>query len=587
MTSYKRFLRSALIAAFAAGASFGFAQSNDDMINPPAGEWPQMGRDASQTRFSPLDQINTSNVGSLQLAWVRDMGYRQGFQGGPSVWNGVMYVATQTGVMALDATNGATLWNYSSPNPGTVITDSAVRGAPLVFDGRVYIATRYGAVVGLDAATGEEIWNSPLTNESWNEGFTTNPIWANGKIIAAPAGAAGGGAPGKVHAVSAEDGELLWTFNIIPTGPDDPAWDTWTNPPSWEAGIGGASAWNAGAYDPVSNIVIFGTGQPTPWDRIDQRRADPDGVISDDLYTASFIALDGDTGALRWHHQVVWGDEWDMDQHTVPIFADVDWNGTDRRVALLPTTSGYLVIIDANSGEFLAGHHAFEATTGGALVNTVHLGYDENNRAIISEEARQANIAFDDTGDFYFMCPGLRWAHIAPGAFSPATGLLYRPNQSACIDYGPQTMPEDWQPGERAYFFEVGPNRIEMWGERLGALTAFDPVTGEIVWEYAHHYGHDAGPVVTAGGLVFSAFTDRTFRALDAATGDVLFSQVLTTGSRASTMTYSVDGKQYVATMVGANSFSGFPVIPDYNPNIEGLFVPPAGGVMVFVYALP
>ena len=579
-------LRTIAVLATAAVAAFGFAQTDADMLNPPAGEWPQFGRDAAANRYSPLDQINTSNVSDLQLAWVRDMGYRQSFQGGPSVWNGVMFVATQTGVTALDATDGSTIWEYSSPNEGTVISDSAVRGAPLVYDGKVFINQRYGATVALDAATGEELWSVQLTDEALNEGFTTNPIWANGRVIASSSGADSGGSPGRIVAMNAEDGELLWTFNIIPTGPDDPAWATWNNAPSWEAGIGGASAWNAGAYDEETNIIVWGTGQPTPWDRIDPRRADPDAEVTDDLYTASWVAIDADTGEMKWYRQAVPGDEWDMDQHQVPTFATVDWNGTERRVAIMGSSTGYIYVVDANTGEYLANHPGFTSTTPGAEF-TIVLGYDENGRGIVSDAAREANQTFADTFEYYQMCPGLRWAHIAPPAYSPDTGLYYRPNNTLCHDYGADTMPPDWNPGERAYFWESGPNRPELWFDRVGALSAFDPVTGDVVWEFAYDYGYDAGPVVTAGGLVFSAFTDRTIRALDAATGEVLWSHVLSTGSNAGTITYAVDGEQYVAAMVGKSFFDGSPVIPDYNPNVEDLFIPPTGGVAVFVFKLP
>src|SRR5690606_1179087 len=151
-------IRSLLLIASTALLGLAFAQTDADMVNPPAGEWPQFGRDATAQRYSPLDQVNTENVADLQIAWVRDMGYRQSFQGGPTVWNGVMLVSTQTGVTALDATNGSTIWDYSSPNEGTVISDAASRGGPLVYDGKVFINLRYGATVALDAATGEELW---------------------------------------------------------------------------------------------------------------------------------------------------------------------------------------------------------------------------------------------------------------------------------------------------------------------------------------------------------------------------------------------------------------------------------------------
>lgn len=582
----QRPLRTLAIAALASFAALASAQTAEDMLNPPAGEWPQFGRDSIASRYSPLDQINTSNVADLQLAWVRDMGYRQSFQGSPTVWQGVMYVATQTGVTAIDATNGTTVWEYSSPNEGTVIADSAVRGGPVVYEGKVYINTRYGAVVAIDAENGEEVWRTQVTNEALNEGFTTNPIWANGRIVASSSGADSGGSPGRIVSIDAENGELMWTFNIIPTGPDDPAWSTWNNPPSWEAGIGGASAWNAGAYDPESNVILWGTGQPTPWDRIDPRRADPEGEVTDDLYTVSWVAMDADTGELKWYRQALPGDEWDMDQHQVPTFATVDWNGTERRIAIMGSSTGYIFIVDANTGEYLANHPGFTNAVEGAEY-TIVLGYDENGRGIVSDAARQANQDFEETYEFYRMCPGLRWAHIAPPAYSPETGLYYRPNNAGCTDYGAQTMPDTWQPGERAYFFETGPNRPELWFDRVGALTAFDPVTGDVVWEYASDYGYDAGPVVTGGGLVFSAFTDRMIRALDAATGEELWSSVLTSGSNAGTITYAVDGVQYVATIAGKTFYGSAPVIPDYNPNVEGLFVPPTGGVTVFVYKLP
>lgn len=561
----------ALILAF--GISPAFSQTVDDLIDPPPGEWPQLGRDASQTRYSPLDQIDTGNVGDLAISWARDLGFQQSHQGSPSVWNGIMYVPIEAGVLALDATNGNVLWEYFSPNIGDVITDTAVRGAPVVLDGKVFATLSHGAMVALDAETGDELWYAPLTQEERNEGFSTNPIFAGDRIIGAPNGADNGGAPGKIHSVGLEDGELLWTFDIVPMSPDDPAYATWTNPPSWEAGIGGASAWNAGAYDPVSNTVLYGTGQPTPWDRVDERRADPDGNVSDDLYSASWVALDADTGEIRWYHQVVPGDEWDMDQHTVPMFTNVEYEGEDRRVAVMATTSGWILVVDALSGDILEAHQGAEEVT-------VHLGYDEEFNPIISDDAREAMQA----GEYYRMCPGLRWAHIAPPAFSHDTGLYYRPNQMACIRYKAQTMPEDWAPGDRAYWFETGDTQEEDWFDRLGALTAFDPVTGDVAWEFGYDYGYDAAPVATAGGLVFSGFTDRVFRAFDASNGDVLFEQTLTAGSRGGTITYEVDGTQYVATLIGLNAPSAG-VIADYNPNVDQP-LPVAGNAAVFVFAL-
>lgn len=569
---FKRVIAQLAIAALIGGGSLAAAQSVADLNNPPPGEWPQHGRDSAATRFSPLDQINTSNVSDLRLAWARDLDERRHHQGTPTFWGGLLYVSTMYGVVALDGATGDVVWVFEDEPEEPLANERIPRGGPVVYEGKVIFNLFGGATVAVDALTGEVVWRTQTVDSSLREGYSTSPIFADGKIILGPAGADWGGAPGKIFALDVEDGELLWSFDVVPMSPDDPAYFSWTNPPSWEDGIGGGSAWNLGAYDYQTRTVIFGTGQPTPWDRVDDRRRD-DGEPSADLYTSSFVSIDVDTGALRWYKQIVPGDEWDFDQHTVPMFTNLEIDGTDTRVALLATTTGFFLVVDAESGEMLRWYQ-------GANEVTIHLGFDADGNPIINPEAR-----FTELGQFFRFCPGLRWAHIAPGAFSPDTGLWYRPNQIGCIQFGPDTLPDDWEPGERAVAFDTMPREDGDWFDRLGALTAFDPLTGEVVWEFSHHYGHDAGPVVTAGGLVFSAFVDRIFRAFDAATGEVLWQQPLTAASRSGTITYEVDGRQYVATMTGyATAGSG--IIPDFNPNV-GLPEPVLGNNALFVFALP
>ncbi|HEX7005487.1 MAG TPA: PQQ-binding-like beta-propeller repeat protein [Trueperaceae bacterium] len=564
--------RSAVATVMTAALALGAAQTYEQLVNPPAEEWPMFGRDVRETRFSPLDQINRSNVENLGLVWARDLGFQQGHQGSPVVWDGVMYVSTQTGVIALDATNGDVIWEYSKPNDGEVIADSAVRGSPVVFDGKVFFNTRYGMTVAVDAKTGEEVWAVQITDKSLNEGFSTNPIFGDGKLIVSRTGADSGGAPGKIHALDVENGEILWTFNTVPLDPSNPAYDTWQpNPPSWETGVGGGSAWNAGAYDPETNSVVYGTGQPTPWDRVSEARRDPDGEVSADLYTSSFVSLDVDTGELNWYHQIVPGDEWDYDQHTVPMFVDLEVNGEERRAVIAATTTGFVMVFDAETGEVYAGNQVAEETT-------VHLGFDEDWNPIINPAAR-----FEEVGEYFRVCPHFRWAHIAPAAFSPETGLYYRPNQMGCSNYGADVVPEDWEPGEQAWRAQAGPRDETYWFDNLGQLTAVDPLTGEVVWEWGTDYGMNSGPVATAGGLVMFTNHDRRFRALDAETGEVLFEQVLTAGSQGGTITYAVDGVQYVASIVGFGT-PQVGLIPDYNPN--EVSPPVAGNAAVFVFAL-
>lgn len=563
--------------------TFATAQSYEQLENPPEGEWPVFGRDVTRQNFSPLSQIDDTNVGDLQLVWARDLGFMPGgrptdLQGSPSVWNGIMYISTDTGLVALDATNGDLLWEYSNPTEGETTAedfpraayrDIAVRGAPVVFDGKVFFNLRRGLTVAVDAETGEEVWSVQLTDIDRNEGITTNPIIADGKLIVGPSGADYAGAPGRVVSLNVDDGEILWTFNTVPLSPDNPAASTWSNLPSWEEGIGGGSPWNAGAYDPVTRTVLYGTGQPTPWDRLDWRRSN-EGEPTADLYTASFVGLDVDTGELKWYHQVVPGDEWDYDQLTVPIFADLEMDGETRRVAVLATTTGYIVVLDAETGEFLRGHQMHPDPT-------VHIGYEEDGTPIIDDEMRH-----EGESDFHRICPGLRWAGIAPGAFSPETQLLYRPNDINCQNYAVASIPDDWEPGETALALEVGPKDETYWFEgREGGVSAINPDTGEVVWEWGTYYPHNAGVVATGGNLVFFSATDSKARALNATTGEVLWEHPLTTGSEGGTITYAVDGKQYVATLAGLGSPS-----QAQHPDAD-LPAAHAGNATVFVFALP
>lgn len=543
------------------------AQTLEDIYNPPPGEWPVVNRNPQGWRYSPLSQINRSNVNQLRLAWSLDLGFDGRFQGSPVVWDGIMYITSPEGVVAVDATNGQPIWEYWGELHEAALP-SIRRGAPVVYDGKVYITQSDASVVALDAKTGEEIWKTVVGDASRGELFTTGPILAAGKIVVGPAGADHAGAPGRIIALDAQTGEIVWTFNTVPRSPEDPGWDTWyPMKPSWEDGVGGGSAWNFGVYDPVTNIIVWGVGQPTPWDRLDHRRKDPDGVISEDLFTASFVALDADTGELKWYHQVVPGDEWDYDQHTVPVIADIEIGGEIRHVAILPTTTGFVVVVDAATGEFIHAHQYHPEVT-------VHLGYTPDGKPIINPAAR-----YTEVGQLFRQCPGIRWAHIAPGAFSPDTGLYYRPNQHACQDMVAQTLPENWQPGQRAYWYDMRPQTAEHMFERWGGLTAINPATGEVAWDFGYDYPNNAGVLATGGGLVFALFQDRHLRAFDAWTGEILWEQILPGSTEASPITYEVNGKQYVAALVG-----GFMTYPKPGSDLPPI---PAARPSVLVFALP
>lgn len=544
------------IVVLLASPFVGLAQTTEELTNPAPGDWPTYGRTLEMQRYSPLDQINTENVSDLDLAWSRSLGFDMAAQFSPAVYQGVMYINGPDRVQALDATNGELLWEYTVDlHENTGFVENRARGSVVVFDGKVYNALADGRVVALDAKSGEEIWISQVGAIEFGEGFSSGPIFADGKIILGPSGADIGGTPGRVLAMDTESGEILWTFNVVPQ-PGEPGFETWDPPES--AVWGGGSAWTPGAYDPQTRTVVYGTGQPVPWGHFEIRNPP-----SPDLYTASKVALDVDTGELKWYRQTVPADEWDYDQHATPTVADIELDGETRRVLLNPLTTGWLEVVDIETGELLRAHQIMPETN-------VHTGYTDDGEPIIDQSQR-----FSEPGQSMTLCP-FRWVNWEPGTFSPDTGLYYRPNTNDCRDYTLDALADDWQPGESPLNFKLEqlPDRFD----RFGALSAIDPDTGEVVWEFGHGYSHNAGAVATGGGLVFSGFPDRVFRAFDAKSGELLWKQVLSAGMHSSPITYEVDGTQYVAVPAGTSAKFGAQ---------EGLPESVTGQPTMFVFALP
>lgn len=568
-------------AAIAVAVALGGAAAQPQplsIVTPPVASWPQLGRDPSATRFSALDQIDRENVADLRVAWVANLGFTGRVQGAPAVWGDGLFVVTEDGVAAFDATDGTPRWSYVEASGGRTssgLPRMAPRGSPVVIPdatgGAIVIASLPSApaVVGLDATSGERIWRTDVGNPDFAEALRTNPILAGDVLVVGPTGADLSPVPGRLVALRPDDGAVAWSFDLVPVREEDPARATWApSPPGRMFGVGGGSGWNAGAYDPVTGTVIYGTGQPIPSDRLDPRRDDADGPVSRDLYTASFIALDAATGTLRWYHQVVPGDEWGYDQHTVPLVTDLTIGTDTRRVAILATTTGFIVLIDVATGAFVGAHGMVDGST-------VHLGYEADGTPIIDDTMRRTT-----SDQLLRVCPGSRWANIAPAAFSPVTGLLYRPNDLGCVQQGSGTAPDDWQPGARPTWLLAEPRAAADYFERWGGLSAIDPVTGHVAWSFDVPYPHDAGALVTGGGLVFSAFADQRFRAFDDRTGEVLWTHLLPAHSDAAPITYAVAGVQYVAVMAGRDTAA---------PSLPASGLPPSvtGPATLFVFTLP
>ena len=524
--------RALLAVLFAVSLSTVFAQTSEELLNPAPGEWPTFGRTLDMWRYSPLDEITKENVQDLRMAWSLGLESAIDAQFSPVVYDGVMYLPSSEGVTAVDAATGDRQWVYSvelSENT-PAFTAGRMRGGVVVYDGNVFGTTGDGRAYAVDAATGEQRWITQVGAVDLNEGFSAGPIFADGKIILGPAGADQGGVNGRVLALDTESGEILWTFNTVPA-PGEPGFETWDPPTA--AQYGGASAWTPGAYDPVTRTVIYGTGNAIPWWAGEHRRGD-------NLYVASYVALDVDTGALKWYFQVVPREEWDVDTINTPVVADLTIDGQQRRVAILASVTGYVIWLDVATGEYLQSE-------GYNPEFTYHLGFEDDGTPIIDDALRWTEAT---AGEIKLLCP-MRWVDYEPAAYDPERGIYFRPNTHECSELGNFPPPADWQPGESAINIVGGANQADRF-DRLGGLTAIDAATGEVLWDYAvDGYSQRAGVVATAGGLVFMGSADRGFRAFDADTGEVLWEQRLPAYIAGNPISYAVDGKQYVAVPVG------------------------------------
>lgn len=549
----------AVLLALLLAAPVALAQTAEELQNPDPDDWPTYGRNLEMWRYSPLDAINRDNVANLGMAWSRSLEFVIDAQFSPAVYDGIMYINAPDQVQALDAATGDLVWNYEAElhENTPFLTVSRSRGSVVVYDGKVFHALGDGRVVALDAQSGEEQWITQVGQIEVSEGFSSGPIFADGKIILGPSGADAGGVPGRVLAMDVENGEVLWTFNTVPQ-PGEAGFETW-EPPS-AAEWGGASAWVPGVYDPETRTVIYGVGQPIPWWAGNQRQGD-------NLYAASYVGLDVDSGELKWYHQVVPQDEWDYDLINTPVIADLEIDGETRRTAVIATVTGFLILLDADTGEFLA-HHLFHPD------NTVHIGYEDDGTPIIDDEMRWAP---DEAGDTRLVCP-LRWVDFEPAAYNPDSGIYFRPNTHECYEMTNAPQPDDWTPGE-------GPNNANLevlpdTFDRLGGLSAIEPVSGDVLWEWTSGYSQRSGVIATAGGLVFMGSPDRGFRAFDQETGEVLWEQRLPAYIQANPVTYSVDGTQYVAIPVGGEGPLVIGRQSDQPPLVTS-------NVQMFVFALP
>ena len=515
--------------------------------DPGGANWLAFGRTYSEQRFSPLDRIDTSTVGRLAVEWFVDLPGARGLVSTPLVVDGVLYFTGSMNVVrAVDAATGAALWEYDPE-----VAEHAGRRLRVGWDhsrgiafwkGKVYVATWDGRLNAIDAVTGRELWSTRTIAPDAALYVTGAPKVFKGKVLVGNGGTEHGAARGYVTAYDAETGAQAWRFHIVPGDPADGfendamamAAETWTGA-WWEFG-GGGNAWHGFTYDPEFDALYIGTGNGSPWNR---KIRSPGG--GDNLFLCSIVALDPDTGAYRWHYQTTPGETWDYNSNMDIVLADLTVDGRPVKALLHAPKNGFFYVIDRADGRLISADPFTEVTWATAVDAA-------SGRPVEAPGARY------ETGP----------ATIAPGpigghswhamSYNPATGLAYIPTIHLSYTFTDEGIDLDgWRSPQRGTGTGVATRRLgsSRADGVLGSLQAWDPVRRQQVWEAPLEGMWNAGTLTTAGNLVFQGRADGHLVAHDARSGAELWRFHVGSGISAPPITYALDGRQYVALLVG------------------------------------
>ena len=491
--------------------------------------WLTYSGDYDGKRYSELDQVNSDTVADLTLLWMRQTDASDVYlETSPIVNGGVMYVTVSPGsVVALDAATGEEIWTFQRALPeklslccGTVNRGVALHGTTL------YWGTLDAYLLAIDARSGKLIWEQNVADSDAGYTITSAPLAVKDLVLI---GVSGGeyGIRGHLDAYHAESGERVWRFYTIP-GPGEPGHETWSGD-SWQRG--GAGAWLTGSFDPTLNLVYWGTGNPSPL-------YNGDGRLGDNLYANSVVALDVDTGELRWHFQFTPHDLHDWAANQIPILADLEWDGEPQKLLLTANRNGFFYALDRTNGDYLHAK-AFVRQNWAERI-------DETGRPVLRPEAIPT-----PEGTLTWPSPhgGTNWQ--SP-AYSPVTGLFYVATlDGARVVYKQADTPK-YTPGE----FYLGSMHQLMSGDHrmVASLKALDPETGEIVWQYDNPprraMWRTGGVLATAGGIVIGGDNTALY-ALDAQSGDELWRLNVGGFINAAPMTYLAAGRQHITVAAG------------------------------------
>ena len=511
---------SCLLFTFAAFGQSGNGPSYEDLLNgfTDSGRWLTYSGDYSGKRHSPLKQITPDNIDELRSIWTFQSGTTtrgRGWEGTPLLDDGVLYVTGSNNyAWALDARTGRSFWEYrrNLPDDLTYGASAPVNRGFGMLGNQLFMVTLDAHLMSFDRRTGEVLWERELADYQIGYSATLAPLILDNKVIV---GISGGEyqTRGFIDAFDPVSGERIWRFNTIP-GPGEPGSETWPEDPQVLA-QGGGGTWMNGSFDPDLNLIYWGVGNPNP-DYYDENRP------GDNLYTDSIVALDADSGELRWHYQFTPHDVNDWDSNHMPVLANIEWQGESRRVVMVGNRNGFFYVLDRVTGEFLLGE-PFTATTWAREIG-------DDGRPIVVNDGSLGCLP-DPWGSTNFY----------PPTFFPGLDLFILTARETCATYVPE------EPADTRGQSNFGGTVFIDTEVGYGALRALDVHTGQLEWEFRYPSPTFGGVMSTASGLVFAGDHEGNFMAFDAESGENLWHYQ--TGSRiwgAAAITYMLDGLQYV-----------------------------------------
>jgi quinohemoprotein ethanol dehydrogenase len=516
------------------------------------GEWLTHGLNYNEDRYSLLSQINKNNVASLGLAWTTDLASKRGVEATPLISDGVMYLTGAWSVVfALDAKTGNQIWKFDPAvyhaNAEKLCCDVVNRGVAL-YKGKVFVGTLDGRLIALNARDGELLWSVQTTDTDKPYSITGAPRVVDGKVIIGNGGAEFG-VRGYITAYDPGTGKQIWRFYTVPGDPSAPfenkamedAAKTWSG--EWYKYGGGGTAWDAMAYDPELKLLYVGTGNGSPWDRKYRSNG-----IGDNLYLSSILAINPDNGELAWYYQTTPGDSWDFTAAQHIILADLEIKGKKRKVLMQAPKNGFFYVIDRTNGKFISGD-PFVYTNWAKKI-------DETTGRPIEEPGVHYETVNTDVSPNYN--GGHNWQ---PMAFNPKLNLVYIPARENVTNYGRDTS---WKYNHTGFGTGNGwnlaigtdptkPMRYDTATKKFprGMLIAWNPVLRKEAWRLPQTADWNGGLLATATNLVFQGTAEGNFMCLDGSNGKTLWQVNLGGGILAPPVSYKIDDKQYISIAVG------------------------------------